>query len=269
MNHFNNLRELYNDASVQIPNGLFRDLSRSIKNKRGGTNIGQTSFGYTFLVMNAFLYKYAHYVDTANKTYIQNSDTKEILGYNRSTRSIDRIIKKGGILEEMGLVESTREFPIHVDIYRDSNGFLVSDPITIDMLDDDSDIRREVFEVVRNRNYEIREPLFLHEYKGDLGTLLDYSNTHKVTINEFTKLVFNESLNNTDMMVYYFIKSLAHGHTEIAISQDRFMGALGMSTDTLYRSLSNLEKESAIKVEYQGWSTSGDFSSNKYTALTL
>lgn len=267
--HFDNLRSLHNDASVQVPNGLFVDLSRSIKNRRGGTNVGQTSFGYIFLVMNAFMYKYAHYVDIANKTYIQNSDAKEILGYSRTTKSVDRLIKKGGLLEEIGLVESTREFPVHVDIYRDSSGFLISDPTTIGMLESDSDIRKEISRVVRNRNYEIREPLFLHEYRGDLGTLLDYSNTHKITIDEFMGLIFNEDLNNTDMMVYFFIKSLAHGHSKIDISQDRFIRTLGMSTETLYKSLDSLKRNCVVDVDHQGWSTSGNYSSNRYVALFI
>src|SRR5690606_20508184 len=101
--HFQNLETLYQNASVQMPNDLFSRLADSIKNSRDGQNTKQASFAYTYLVAIAFLYKYTHFVDPASGTYIQNLNLKELLGYNKGTKSIDRIIKKGGVLDEMEL----------------------------------------------------------------------------------------------------------------------------------------------------------------------
>src|SRR5205085_6833882 len=102
--HFKNIEFLYGeDVSIQIPNGIFKKLSSNIKNRNGSTNIQQTSFAYAYIVMNAFLYKYAHFVDVDNGTYIQNADIKGLLGYNKVTKTIDYIIKKGGVLDMIGL----------------------------------------------------------------------------------------------------------------------------------------------------------------------
>jgi hypothetical protein len=115
--HLENIGYLYGDGvSVQIPNGLFKDLSACIKNRNGSTNIQQVSFAYAYLVIIAFLYKYAHYIDIDNGTYIQNADIKELLGYSKTTKSIDNVIKKNGILDMMGLTETSKDYPIQFTI---------------------------------------------------------------------------------------------------------------------------------------------------------
>src|SRR5690606_8041400 len=98
-----------NRASVQIPNSIFCLLAKSLKNSIGEKNSRHASFAYAYLVATAFLYKYTHYVDVSNGTYVQNSDLKKMLGYNRTTKSIDRVLAKGGVLEQIGLIQTSRD----------------------------------------------------------------------------------------------------------------------------------------------------------------
>ena len=136
--HFENIQYLYgSDAYVQLPNKVFRDLSTSIKNKNGSTNIQQSSFAYAYLVCVAFLYKYARFIDVDNETYLQNTDIKQILGYSKTTKSIDHIIKKDGILEKIGLVETTKSYPVSAEYGEDEyNKFKIREFVTVDTIDD-------------------------------------------------------------------------------------------------------------------------------------
>lgn len=115
--HFKNIEYLYRKASVQLPNGIFKELSTAIRSSTDTTNANQVSFAYAYLVATAFLYKYAQFVDTDHRTYIQNSNLKELLGYGKNTKSIDRILKKDGVLDELGLTATTRDYPVrfHLD----------------------------------------------------------------------------------------------------------------------------------------------------------
>src|SRR6185437_11372928 len=149
-NHFKNIENMYGKAYVQIPNGIFRDLSRNIKS-RNQTNIKQASFEYAYLVTIAFLYKYAHFVDVDNGTYIQNKDIKQLLGYGKTTKTIDKIIKKNGILEQIGLIKTTKDYPISVE-YTDEkiNDINMREFVTISMLGTDNINYNMVKEIVKN-----------------------------------------------------------------------------------------------------------------------
>lgn len=107
--HFEGIKKLYGDsANVQIPNDIFKLLSSKIKNKNCSTNIKQVSFAYLYIILVSFLYKYTNFVYIDNGTYIQNTDIKELLGYSKTTKSIDSIIKKNGILDNIGLTITTK-----------------------------------------------------------------------------------------------------------------------------------------------------------------
>lgn len=271
--HFKNIQYLYGgEAYVQIPNEIFKDLSTNIKSKNGSTNIQQSSFAYAYLICIVFLYKYAHFVDVDNGTYIQNTDIKQILGYSKSTKSIDKIIKKNGILEEIGLVETTKKYPVSVTYSNDEyNKMKVREFTTIDMIDESFPTYDIIKDVVKNKNYEIREPKFLFEYKDDVGTLYDYSNTHRVTIKEFIKLVYDDTIDNIDFMLYFYFKSKClHLHESTkAIPLLNIISEIGIGKDAFYSHLKNIKNHHMLSVTHKEWVNDGEGESNEYKFIGI
>ncbi|UUV46411.1 replication initiator [Bacillus phage vB_BanS-Thrax3] len=257
--HFKSIEYLYGDAYVQIPNGVFKELSEAIRNKRS-TNVQQSSFAYAYIVAVSFLYKYAHFVDIDNGTYIQNSDIKQILGYDKTTKSIDKVIKKNGILDSIGLLKTTKEYPVEVE-YADEtlNDMSMREFKTFNMLDVDDVNYNIIKSIVKNRNYEVKEPLFFFERNDDLGTLYDYSDTHKITLKEFLEIVYDETLTNIDFMLYAFFKYKCFGleNNTSAIGLDKIISEAGMSKDSFYIHLQKLKDKDYINVIHKGWVTEG------------
>lgn len=258
--HFKNIEVMYGNAYVQMPNGIFRNLL-SIKSKNGSTNIKQSSFAYAYLVAVAFLYKYAHFVDIDNNTYIQNADIKQVLGYGKSTKTIDKIIKKDGILESMGLIQTTKDYPVQFIESNDIiNNYTARDFITINMINSDYINYKSIKDVVKNKNYEIREPTFFFDCDGDVGTLYEYSNTHRITIKEFMRFVYDKTFNNIDFLMYSFFKSKCHGlkdnSKEIALY--KIIANMGIGKDAFYSHLKNLKDKNLIEVNHKSFKMVGD-----------
>lgn len=258
--HFDNIRYLYGEAGVQIPNDLFRQLAVALKGKgKKATNIQQVSFAYAYLVTIAFLYKYAHYVDIDNGTYIQNSDIKQILGYGKTTKTVDKIIKKGGILDKLGLTKASKDYPIRFTKHPTEtiNDIPLREFTTIKECDIEDAHYITIKNIVKNRNYEIKEPLFLTQEYGenDYGTLYSFENTHKVTIEEFIHFVYSQDLNNIDLLLYSFFKSKCQGLEDNmkSIALHKITLEIGMGKDTFYSHLEKLKKKGYIDVIHKGW----------------
>jgi biotin operon repressor len=257
--HFDNLSQ-YGDVYVQIPNGLFKDLADSIKSK-SKTNILQSSFAYSYLVALSLLYKYAHFVDFDNKTYIQNSDLKQVLGYDKTTKTIDKIIKKGGVLEEIGLIETAKDYPISVEYIEETvDGLSMREFITVSNMGNNANDTyfSTLKDIVKNKNYEIKLPLFLFDYKDDTGTLYNYSNTHRINLDEFMKFAFSDDLDNVDFMIYGFMKHKCYGlpNNSRSLGLNKITLELGIGRDSFYSHLEKLENKGFIESIRKGWRVS-------------
>ncbi|AGI11772.1 transcriptional regulator [Bacillus phage vB_BanS-Tsamsa] len=254
--NFNNIQKLYSKPSVQIPNWIFRRLAESTKGKVQRTNVKQSSFAYAYVVTIAFLYKYTHFVDLDNGTYIQNKDIKQILGYDPSTKTIDKVIKKNGILDEIGLTCTTKNYPVTFEYTTEEiNGFPIREFTTINMLTVDDVNYSKYKEIVKNRNYTVKEPTFFFNNDGDVGTLYNYNNTHTITLEEFMEFVYNDDLNNVDFFLYGFFKSKCLGlnNDERGISQALIISEIGLSTETFHNHIKVLEKKDYLSVERKRW----------------
>ncbi len=273
--HFGNIEYLYGNASVQMPNGIFRKLSEEIKNKRGSTNIQQVAFAYVYLAVVSILYKYAHFVDIDNGTYMQNSDIKELLGYNRITKSIDKIIKKGGVLDELGLTSTTKDYPIRFEEHPTEtiNEICLRDFVGISEMNANDYNYNSIQNIVKNRNYEVKEPLFLTTGydNNDYGTLYSMENTHQIRLRELLCLLFDAETNNIDIMLYFFFKAKCKGFKENmrAIALYKIIFEVGIDKTAFYNHLNILKEKGYIAVVHKGWKMptergSGDMEANEY-----
>lgn len=272
--HFINLLTNEGDGKVRLHNRIFKQLSSNIKNKNDSTNIQQVAFAYSYLTAISFLYKYTHFVDIDNELYIQNSDIKELLGYNRVTKTIDKVIKKGGILDSIGLTATTKDYPIRYKISTDEkiNGISIREFVTVSELEV-NDINYEAIKrIVKNRNYEIKEPIFLTTRFEDseYGTLYNVANTHDITLNEFLTFVTAPDLNNIDFLLYGYFKSKCKGYPENmkAMAMYKICLELGMANTAFISHLEVLKKKKYINVYHNNWKAKEDtyikMDANKY-----
>src|SRR5690606_2429898 len=272
--HFKNIQYLYgNDAYVQIPNDIFRTLSKNIKNKSGNTNIKQSSFAYAYIICVSFLYKYAQFVDINNKTYIQNTDLKQILGYSKTTKSVDYIIKKDGVLEKIGLLKTVKDYPVSVMYGEDEyNNFKIREFITLSMMDKSHPTYKIIKNIVKNKNYEVKEPVFMFKYNGGAGSLYDYSNTHRVTIKEFIKFICDEKIDNIDLMLYFFSKSqcynLNNKNTK-SIPLLQITSDIGIGKESFYYHLKIIKDKRMLPVNHKGWISNGRGEPNEYRFIGI
>lgn len=262
-NHFKNIEKLYGKAYIQMPCDIFSKLA-SID-----SNIQQISFCFSYLASICFLYKYSHFVDIDNMTYIQNSDIKEVLGYNRKTKSIDKFIKKNGILESMMLIKTTKNYPVGVRYIDERiNGIKIREFVTIDQIGNNSPNYCLIKKIVKNKNYEIKEPVFLFEHNGDVGTLYNYENTFRIYLNEFMNFIYDENLDNIDFMLYSFFKYKCFGLKDNAkqISLWKITSETGIGKDSFYIHLENLKNKKFIEVIHKDWEIleSKDSEANEY-----
>ena len=272
--HFEDIGYQDGNASIRLPNNIFRSLSSSIKNKSGSTNIQQVAFAYVFLITNAFLYKYSHFVNIDNGTYIQNSDVKELLGYNRTTKTIDKVIKKGGILDELGLTLTTKDYPVRfvMNPEEEINGIPLREFVTISELNVNDINYTRIKGIVKNRNYEVKEPLFLTTgYEGnEYGTLYGIERTHEITLKEFMAFIFDDTLNNIDLLIYGYLKSMCKGYKDNmkAMAVYKIVLEIGIDRGAFYEHLEMLKKKKYIRVNHKEWKMKGekyvDMEANEY-----
>ena len=74
--HMSYIKELDHNPYIQIPNSLVKEITRDCRNHGSES---YSHYGYSFLVLNGFLYKYTNYINISNKEYINMGDMKEIL----------------------------------------------------------------------------------------------------------------------------------------------------------------------------------------------
>lgn len=256
---FENLKYLYGDCSVRIPNSIFRDLSEGIKKEEGSINSRHTSLSYAYLVTIAFLYKYTHYVDVDTDSYLQNRDLKLLLGYNTTSKTIDKVIKKDGILDKLEMTKSTRDYPIrfNVDGTEEINGIPLREITTISEIDEDDVCYEYIKKTVKNRNYEVKIPLFMtgESPYSEYGTFYSIERTHDITISELISFIFDDELDNTAFFIYGYIKSRCKGHkgNKKNMTFYKMMIELGITQKTFHDRLDILVSKNYINVKRNKW----------------
>lgn len=86
-----------------LPNEIFDDLQGYITN---GTHL---AYVYIYYYLTHFLYRNCKYLNT--EVFLDGNAIKQVLGYAESNRTMNYISKKGGLLDEIGYTESTKNIP--------------------------------------------------------------------------------------------------------------------------------------------------------------
>lgn len=251
------------DSFVYIPNELFVKLS-SIHE----SNVIQTSFMYAYTVTTSFLYQYTVYVDFNDMSYLQNGDIKVGLGYSRKNKTVDAIIKKGGILDIEGITRTLakEKVPLYFEVdYSDKiHNTPIYEPFYREEL---SWAKDDFYKVVKNKNYTAKEPMFLFHPFGDRdsGTFYNKENTHVITVHELLSLIQGD-FDNVDLMIYFYIKSKCKGFQgdRRGLQLSIILKDLNISESAYYDHLKKLKDKKIIMTFPNGFDEDGNRKKTDY-----
>lgn len=253
--YMNRIEIKYDEPYIQIPRKLIIELNAVLRKHESER---YTDYAFSFLVLNGFLYKYAHYIDYENGDYLTLSDIKILLKYSPRNQNINKISKNhGGVLEHEALVEITRDIPIFInyeekDIHTPTNttNSLLETRKILRMSEVSTDIEDDIANgILRTLTHEVYIPDFMIDYPKKLGTLNDYRETVKISYREFRRFVLSPEMNLKDFLVYCYIKSSSDKDGNSTISHDRAKRGIGMSHVTFKKTTEKLEKLNIINIK--------------------
>lgn len=203
--HYNDYKGY--ESNIYMPNEIFDELKGNIK------NTPHVAFAYSYVYLITWLYRYVKHTNGID--VISNSTIKEILGYNSNTRTINYLIKKNGLLDQMGYTSTERDFPVQVAFEDGALEFLL-----VSELDDKSNPKYcyefSTEKVVRDDiplNFTIKKPVKAFEREVDEngcieveGTFYDIENTHCIPFEIFMYCMSNEDIGCTGFYLYAYLK---------------------------------------------------------------
>jgi hypothetical protein len=147
-NNKNENQEPKSKEFVVLKNGKQRK-SRGVSTDISSNHIA-ASYSYIYLV--TWLYRYAKY----GIKHYNVSELKQILGYSPKSKELDFLIKKNGLLDQIGYLETVKDFPIS-SIYKHGE----SEEIEFAMLSDLDEDTKELIKKYSNlsRKYTIKFPV--------------------------------------------------------------------------------------------------------------
>lgn len=184
------------ESKLFMPNEIFEDIQNNIKNS------SHISFGYSYVYLCTWLYRYIKYY---NVKMFSGDEIKSILGYSKNNKTMNYIMKKDGLLEEMEYLESTKNFPVGWEYEK-------GEDLSFMMSDEYSDFK-DIFPDIPKR-YFIKKPLkgfFRYKTEGDIlyeiiGTFFEIDNTHNVPFEVFLFCMSNSEIGCTGFYLYSFLK---------------------------------------------------------------
>jgi hypothetical protein len=214
---------------VYIHNEIFEELK--LLHNKGGSHV---AFTYTYYFLICWLYRYTKY----GELNIDVKMIKEILGYNATNKKLDYLIKKGGVLDEIGLTETSSDYPL-LWTFEDGLEFMM-------LSDFDEDVRK-LYQ--KGKNYKIKVPVKGLIRNGEEGTFYDITYTHEMTFDLFAHCMGSE-LGCSGFYLYGYLKYRCDKFNEYCVSLERLGEEVGMSKNTVDKYLTMLCLDGLVK--YKG-----------------
>lgn len=226
-----------------MPNEVFEDFRAAILPSR------HIAFSYCYYYYCSYLYRYCKYV-TSHNGRVTQKDIKKALGYSANNLTVDYIIKKNGILDQIGYTETVSDYPL-LWSFEESSGEL--EFYTIDDLKDDPS-----YSDINSRNYKIKYPVkaFKRSKNDSLntGTFFDIANTHGIEFSIFQSVINNRLLGSVGMYLYAYLKYKITAHNgSYQASQFMLQDATGVGTTTLKQMLKRLEAEGLLYITHKNF----------------
>jgi len=202
-----------------MPNEIFEDLQGNLSKSP------HIAFAYSYYYLISWLYRNAKY-GTKN---INTADMKQLLGYSKTNKTINYLIKHKGVLDLMGYTETTNNYPWAWEMDE------FNDPV-FSLIDDEDEQTKKEIHKGKDNNYKIKYPI-KHFYRDSedieddhtSGVFYDISNTHMVGFDVFIHCMSLKELGATGFYLYGYLK----------MQNQKFDGGYDVS-------LENLEEETGI-----------------------
>lgn len=206
------------ESKMFMPNEIFNDLS-SCEDLGGRSS--HVAFAYSYYYLVSWLYRFAKYIEYEK---YDASTIKQILGYSRNNKTLNYIIKKGGVLDTLGYTRSVTDPPMYYK-YEESMD------IDFTLLSDIRALGQDIKSVdVNLRNTKIKMPvkgLFREEWAEKEnyynGTFNEVENTHMIPIEVFIKCMSNPDLGCESFYLYAFL----------SYKYDKFSSGINLSLEQI------------------------------------
>lgn len=246
---YNELHNLFNydekETSLYMPNEIFKDLQKYIK------NTPHIAFAYTYIYLITWLYRYAKHFNV--EVVLDNKKLKEVLGYSSKNQTMDYLIKKGGLLDEIEYLDSTRDYVINWQFNKSTD-----EALSFFMF---SDIDREINDYFPSvpKRFFLKKPLkafyrVIEEENDEYeiaGTFYDISNTHNIPFEVFLFCVSNSKIGCTGFYLYAYLKhknDIFESGYDVSIEE--LSQSIGVARRTLINYLGQLKSYKMIDFKH-------------------
>lgn len=224
-----------------MPNEVFEDLQNNIEKSP------HVAFAYSYYYLTSWLYRNAKY----GHIDIDVGTIKEILGYSKTNKTMNYIIKKNGVLDEMGYTTTTTDYPVswEVDDYNSPIFKLKSE------LEDD-----EINKTIRMRSsrFTVKYPIkhmhiddYDYNTKAHTGIFYEVSNTHRIDFEVFSECMTNKDLGTTGFYLYSYLKNKNQMFPDgYDVSLEALSKETGISNGSLATYLDGLKKYNLVSVKH-------------------
>lgn len=224
------------ESKVFMPNEIFIELNPAIDSNP------HVHFAYSYIYLTHWLYRHAKHM--TKNGIINNDMIKEILGYNAKQKKLDYLIKKDGLLDQLGYTETVKDLPI--------SWKFEDETVEFEMLSDNKEIL-EFWDLPRK--YSIKYPVkaFNRQISDEIedGTFYYVWNTHCIPFEVFMYCMSNDQIGTTGFYLYSYIKMMNDKFPsgwDIAI--EKMTKVTGIPTKTLTRYIDVLRKYKMVEVTY-------------------
>lgn len=270
MERIKNTRELrkilnYDDKEnyLLMPNEVMEMLKDSeLKDARGEHIV----VAYSYLYLTTWMYRYSKYSDI-DLLYTTTKGLKNILGVSPTSVSYNYIIKKNGLLDELGLTrtESFTEAPVQWEFNHDDKEFI--DFTLFNELSDDLQKVMSGGQSVKRR--QIKYPVLALENRTPSddfesnGTFFGggKERTHRISFEAFMKCVTTEDLGVIGFYLYSFIRSRYGNGKNVQISIKGIVRESGLAETTVVKYLKLLREYELIGAKVEDYVVGRDLGS--------
>jgi hypothetical protein len=225
------------ESKVFMPNEIFDDLKGAVTR-----NSSHLTFSYSYIYLITWFYRYAKYISVTDG-FIDNGKIKEILGYSKDYKPLDYLIKKNGLLDQLGYTSTAKDFPTSWSIEDGYLGFNMY-----------SEFKEFLSHLNLSRKFTIKLPVkAIHRYDNEVldGTYYQIENTHCIPFEVFMFCMANDKLGVTGFYLYSYIKRMNDMFPEgwdVAIG--KLAKVTAIPTSTLERYMDELRRYNMLTVTY-------------------
>lgn len=248
------------EVKLAMPNKIFPMLLEELEN--GNIKSAHLPFAYSYIYFVTYMYRYGKYQQFMATT----QDIKELFGYDKKYKPINYLIKENGLLEQMQLLETTKDIPVGYS-WQFEDG-IKRDFVKIEYLDEIKEhfVLEEEFTYYKKQlgwtpRMTVKRPRFAYvsdlnddideidtDYDGD-GTFYYADRTHIIDFRVFDFCMNHDDLGMYGFYIYSYLKHKNDLHKNgYDAGRERLARELGLSPSTISKYRDALRKHNMIVV---------------------